>query len=233
MTKYRDYEAKPLFVERINSLIEDEKDKEEYWRIIRTRPRASIRCNTLKISPEDLKARLESKGWEIEQPFPDYKEIMILKSQLNPGELGKAIEHILGYYYVQEISSMLPVLALKPSSQDIVLDLCASPGSKTTQMAASMGNAGTILANDKDIGRIAILQANLERVGASNVIMARHDAVQLCLKLEKPSLDLSSRNTVCMPWAPVLSPYQRMRTLSLRKSPSRDRACWSRSSVSK
>ena len=185
MTKYRDYEAKPLFVERINSLIEDEKDKEEYWRIIRTRPRASIRCNTLKISPEDLKARLESKGWEIEQPFPDYKEIMILKSQLNPGELGKAIEHILGYYYVQEISSMLPVLALKPSSQDIVLDLCASPGSKTTQMAASMGNAGTILANDKDIGRIAILQANLERVGASNVIMARHDAVQLCLKLEK------------------------------------------------
>ncbi|MCX6747996.1 MAG: RsmB/NOP family class I SAM-dependent RNA methyltransferase [Candidatus Pacearchaeota archaeon] len=185
MTKYQTYEPKPLFVERINFLLPDEKDMQAYWKIIRTKPRASIRCNTLKISPENLKSRLESKGWEIEQPFPDNKEIMIVTSELKPGELGKAIEHILGYYYVQEISSMLPILALDPSGEDLVLDLCASPGSKTTQASARMENSGTILANDKDIGRIAILQANLERVGASNVVMTRHDAVQLCLRLEK------------------------------------------------
>ncbi len=185
MTSYKDYQPKPLFVERINSLLEDEKDREKYWEIIRIKPRASIRCNTIKISPEKLKLRLEKKGWKIEQPFPEHKEIMIVSSQLNPGELGKSIEHILGLYYVQEISSMLPIIALNPSSQDLVLDLCASPGSKTTQASAMMENSGTIIANDKDIGRIAILQANLERVGASNVIMTRHDAVQLCLRLEK------------------------------------------------
>ncbi len=184
MTHYKDYEPKQLFVERINSLLQDEKDRQAYWKIIRTSSRASIRCNTLKISPEELKARLEGKGWKISQPFKNYPEIFIIENKLQPGELGKSIEHILGLYYVQEISSMLPILALNPSSSELVLDLCASPGSKTTQAAAKMQNSGTIIANDKDIGRIAILQANLERVGASNVIMTRNDAVQLCLKLE-------------------------------------------------
>jgi 16S rRNA C967 or C1407 C5-methylase (RsmB/RsmF family) len=150
------YEPKPLFTERINKLLPDEADRQAYWKIIRIESQTSIRCNTLKISPENLKARLEEKGWKIEQPFPQ-KEIMIVKSQLQPGELGKAIEHLLGYYYVQEISSMLPLLALNPKPDDIFLDLCAAPGSKTTQASALMQNSGTIIANDKTIDRISIL----------------------------------------------------------------------------
>ena len=110
---------------------------------------------------------------------------MIIESNLGPGELGKSKEHLLGYYYVQEISSMMPILALQPKENDIMLDLCASPGSKTTQASASMNNKGTIIANDKDIGRISILSANLEKVGATNVIVTRHDAVQLCKKLRE------------------------------------------------
>jgi len=176
---------KPLFIERIKKLFGEEDDFEKFLEISKTKTEKSIRCNTLKISPSELKTKLENKGWEISQPYPEHPEIMIVKSELKPGELGKSIEHLLGYFYVQEISSMMPILALNPQPQEIILDLCASPGSKTTQLATKMQNSGTIIANDKDIGRTSILNANIERCSCSNVIITRHDAVILCEKLNK------------------------------------------------
>jgi NOL1/NOP2/sun family putative RNA methylase len=90
---------------------------------------------------------------------------------------------LLGYFYVQEVSSMLPLLALNPSAGDVYLDLCASPGSKTTQAAAMMENRGLIIANDNSIGRIRILTSNLERCGVSNTLVTRKDGVQFCKKI--------------------------------------------------
>jgi len=179
------YQPKPLFKERIEALLENKQDVENFWQYSEMPLPKTIRCNTLKISPEELKKRLEEKGWKIKQPFSSYPEVMIIESDLQPGELGKTKEHLLGYYYVQEISSMMPILALQPKAEDILLDLCASPGSKTTQASAMMKNKGTIIANDKDIARISILSANLEKCGCSNVIVTRHDGVQLCEKLKK------------------------------------------------
>lgn len=176
---------KPLFIERMRKLIPDNGDFNRFNEIIHKPSINSIRCNTLKISPEKLKERLEEKGWEIKQPFPNNKEIMSIENNLLPGALGKSIEHLLGYFYVQEISSMMPPLALNPTKDELVLDLCASPGSKTTQMSSLMENKGTIIANDVAIDRIRILNANLERCGCSNVIITRHDAVQLCERLKK------------------------------------------------
>ena len=178
-------EPKERFIERMKALLPDEKDFSEFSKIIHERPLNWIRCNTLKISCDELRKKLEEKGWKISQKFKDYPEIMLIENELEPGELGKSIEHLIGYYYVQEVSSMMSVIALSPEPGEIVLDLCASPGSKTSQIVAKMENKGTIIANDKDLGRITILSANLERVGASNVIITREDAVQLCLKLEK------------------------------------------------
>jgi len=179
------YSPKPLFKERIEALLESKQDAEKFWQYSEMPLPRTIRCNTLKISPEELKKRLEEKGWQMKQPFPNAPEIMLIENNLQPGELGKTKEHLLGYYYVQEISSMMPILTLQPKAEDILLDLCASPGSKTTQASAMMQNKGTIIANDKDIDRISILSANLEKVGASNVIVTRHDGVQLCEKLKK------------------------------------------------
>ena len=178
-------EPKPLFADRMKNLLENSQDYDKWLEYSRRQPINSIRCNTLKTSPKELKERLESKGWEISQPFPEYPEIMIIKSNLLPGELGKSVEHILGYYYVQEISSMMPIIALQPKPGELVLDLCASPGSKTTQASSLMKNSGTIIANDKDIGRIKILSANLEKNSCMNLIVTRHDAVQLCEKLKR------------------------------------------------
>jgi len=110
---------------------------------------------------------------------------MIIESKLEPGEIGKTKEHILGYYYIQEITSMMPVIALNPNSEDIVLDLCAAPGSKTTQTAALMQNKGTLIANDVNIGRVSVLSANLERIGVTNAIITRHNGIELCRKLKK------------------------------------------------
>jgi len=178
------YEMKPLFEERMRKLLPDGGDFERFEKIIHEKPRRFIRCNTLKISSKELFDRLNKK-WNVSQPFEDYKEIMVVENELEPGELGNSVEHLLGYFYVQEISSMLPLLALKPKPEDFVLDLCASPGSKTTQMAAMMENTGTIIANDIKLDRIKILSANLERCGVSNVVVTRNDGVGLCERMVK------------------------------------------------
>lgn len=174
----RNYEPKPLFLERMKTLLG--KDFEDYMKILEKEPVRSLRCNTLKISPEDLKKRLEQKGWKIKIPFKDYPEIMIIENELAPGELGRALEHILGYYYIQEIASMLPVLVLNPKKGERILDLCASPGSKTTQIAAKMENSGLIIANEVKFGRVKILASNIERCGVMNEIMTRRDGIALC-----------------------------------------------------
>ena len=180
----RNYEPKPLFVERMKKLLLDEEDVKRFFEVARTCGKKSIRINTLKIAPEILKKKLEKKGWKFSS-IKDHPEILRIESELLPGELGKTKEHLLGYYYVQEITSMMPIIALSPRVDDILLDLCAAPGSKTTQAAAMMDNKGTIIANDLNIGRISILSANLERFGITNTIVTRQDGLELCRRLEK------------------------------------------------
>lgn len=184
------FNPKPEFDKRMNEILElsgsNEEDKQNFWKMVRTPPQKSIRCNTLKISPEELKEKLEQeRGWKIEQPFEEHPEMMIIKNPLLPGELGRSREHLLGYYYIQEISSMMPVIALDLNENDFFLDLCAAPGSKTTQAAAMMKNKGKAIANDKSFGRMAVLVINLERCGVSNAIVTRKDGCVLCEMLAK------------------------------------------------
>ncbi|MEK6933905.1 MAG: RsmB/NOP family class I SAM-dependent RNA methyltransferase [Nanoarchaeota archaeon] len=180
-------ELKPKFKERMQTLFSSDIDFQNFNEIIHKPPRNFIRCNTLKITPSALIDRL-SKKWSVAQPFPEHEEIMLIKNNLLPGELGNAIEHILGYYYVQEISSMMSALALSPKPNEFILDLCASPGSKTTQIAALMKNKGTIIANDYKLNRIMILSSNLERCSVTNCIVTRNDAINLCSKISKTSM---------------------------------------------
>lgn len=183
MKEYK-YQMKPRFEERMRLLLPDEEDFQKYSEIIHTQPRNFIRCNTLKISQQELIRKLEKK-WKVEQPFKNHPEVILINQDLLPGELGNSLEHFLGYYYVQEVSSMMSVLALNPQPNEFILDLCASPGSKTTQIAAKMQNTGTIIANDFKIQRIKILSSNLEKCGVTNTIVTRMDAITLCVKLAK------------------------------------------------
>ena len=184
----RNYKPKPLFIERMKLLLG--KDFKNYWEKIQEQPLKSIRVNTLKITVDKLKEKLENKDWKIKQPFKENPEIMIIESELEPGELGRNLEHLLGYYYVQEISSMMPVLVLNPKENETVLDLCASPGSKTTQIAAKMKNTGTLIANDFKLGRIKILSSNLERCGVMNTIITKSRGESLCKRLRNENFEV-------------------------------------------
>ena len=178
------YPVKPDFRKRMEDLIGN-KHSDEFFEIAYYGSPSSIRINTLKISVEECKQRLEDYGWKLDQPIEKHPEILIIKSRLKPGELGKTKEHLLGYYYVQDISSMLPLLVLLPTKEDIFLDLCASPGSKTTQAAAMMENSGVLIANELSLGRISILNSNLERCGVSNAIVTKNDGVRFCKRVRK------------------------------------------------
>lgn len=198
-------EPKPAFIERMNKLLKNKEDNKKYWEILKIQPVDSIRVNTIKISPQKLIEKLKQKRWVISQPWKNYPEVLIVEgkkptgkeeeiinekglAKLEPGELGRALEHLLGYYYIQELASMLPIIALKPKEGEEYLDLCASPGSKTTQAGATMKNKGTIIANEVSMGRMRILASNLERCSVTNTIITRKDGRDLCRKFSEKEI---------------------------------------------
>jgi NOL1/NOP2/sun family putative RNA methylase len=149
----------------------------------------SIRVNTLKISALELRKRLEEKGFELEQlewiPY-GYK---IIKEAHN---LGSTHEFLQGYYYLQNVASMLSAIILNPEPTDIVIDMCAAPGSKSTHIAQLMGNEGKLILIDKNVNRIPALEINLRRMGITNSIVLNMDAVDLSrlnIKANKILLD--------------------------------------------
>lgn len=120
--------------------------------------RNSIRVNTLKSDVDTVRENLDEI---IVDEIPWCKEGFYV----NTDEFGKIPEHQLGVVFSQEASSMIPpvVMDLKPGIK--VLDIAASPGAKTTQIAQYMENEGCIVANDVKHSRINILISNLQRCG--------------------------------------------------------------------
>jgi NOL1/NOP2/sun family putative RNA methylase len=127
----------------------------------------TFRVNSLKLVPSSLKERLEPLGFKVEN-IPWYKDAFILRKG-RQRDLEKTDLYAKGEIYVQGLSSMIPPLVLAPQPNDIVLDLTAAPGSKTTQLSALMKNQGRILANDNNPIRLEKLKANAGNQGASNV----------------------------------------------------------------
>ena len=84
---------------------------------------------------------------------------------------GGAIAHWAGAYYIQEASAMAPAAALDARPGERILDLCAAPGGKSTQLAAAMDNYGTLVSNDPELARAKVLAGNLERMGAANAMV--------------------------------------------------------------
>ena len=176
-------EIKPLFVEKYTELLGNRYDEfiDASFRYLRK----CIRVNTLKISPADLHKRLVDQGWKL-TPVPWCAEGFFIDGHQTQHrfDVGNLIEHALGYFYVQEAASMIPPVALfktgkdgehpVPSQELRVLDLCAAPGSKTTQLAQYMENKGTLVANDADAPRLRPLSLNLQRLGVHNVIITKN-----------------------------------------------------------
>ena len=159
-------EFKPKFIERYSKLT----DWETFNKISLTFLRKSIRVNTLKIAVNALKKRLQDT-WQLQQ-IPWCKEgFWIEHKRKERRDIGNLMEHALGYIYVQEAASMLPPIILDPKPNELILDMCASPGSKTTQIASMMQNKGLLVTNDIEIQRLKALGINLQRSGVINSII--------------------------------------------------------------
>ena len=136
----------------------------------------SIRVNTLKVSVLELKKRLEKKGNELKPIEWVPYGFNIVKEGSN---LGSSHEFLQGYYYLQNIASMLSAIILDPKPNDIVIDMCAAPGSKSTHLAQLMENEGTLILIEKNLNRIPALEVNLRRMGITNSIVLNMDAINL------------------------------------------------------
>lgn len=161
---------KEKFIERYSKLT----DWGEFKQCSLSFLRRSIRVNTLKITIKELKERLE-KDWNLDQVPWCREGFWIEHAKKERRDIGNLIEHPLGYFYTQEAASMIPPIVLEPKPNDIVLDIAASPGSKTTQIAQYMENKGILIANDYTIERMKPLSINLQRCGVSNALITLMD----------------------------------------------------------
>jgi 16S rRNA (cytosine1407-C5)-methyltransferase len=131
----------------------------------------SIRINPLKSSLVDLHRWANRYGWQIEVvPFcPMGFRILSAETPVS-----QTVEHKLGYYYIQDASSMLPVELFDFPQQDLlILDMAASPGGKTTHLLGRTLDHGLTIANDSSPDRIQALRIVLQNWGAANVAVTR------------------------------------------------------------
>jgi NOL1/NOP2/sun family putative RNA methylase len=125
----------------------------------------SLRVNTLKGTVEDFMkiqpfGKLEAVVWEKRGFYYD-----------NSTGPGKNPLHEAGAYYIQEASAMAPAAYLEAKPGERILDLCAAPGGKTTQIASYMDNRGILVCNEINPQRAKILSENVERMGIGNAFV--------------------------------------------------------------
>ncbi len=123
-----------------------------------------IRRNTLKIDEQSFKRLVSFVG----TPVPWCRTGYEIDSEIRPG---KHVAYYAGLYYVQEPTAMIPAEALSPKPGDMVLDLCAAPGGKTTQLACMLDGEGVIASNELVTSRSKILAENTERMGIVNSVV--------------------------------------------------------------
>ncbi len=163
-------------------------DLEKFLVSMEQLPPVFIRVNTIKIAQNALIKRLTDKGFSLRPgDLPDCLEVTA-----EPYSIGASAEHLLGYFYIQDKSSMVPPLALAPGPGDTVIDMAASPGGKTTHLAQLMNNEGLIVAIEKEPARMPGLWSNLGRCGIRNVTLFNMDALDVSrigTKADKIMLD--------------------------------------------
>ncbi len=149
----------------------------EYTEFIKREPSTYIRVNTLKTTANKLSKKLKKNYYletEVLKNIPDSLKVISEKNVA-----GKTLEHIIGDYYIQGLSSMIPPLVLSPLQGEKVLDLCSAPGSKTTQLGVLMNNRGTLLANEISLDRVKMLVYNIDRLNIMNAGVINFKGEQL------------------------------------------------------
>lgn len=131
-------------------------------------PTNGLRVNLLKTTKEDI-----SSIFSLDNIHPFVKEAFVFKKEsIRPG---KNPLHYAGAYYIQEPSAMMVVHLLDIKKNDKVLDLCAAPGGKSSQVLSYLNNTGLLVSNDVSYKRAQILSENIERMGAKNAYVLNEE----------------------------------------------------------
>ena len=161
-----------LFLERMRAQL-----GEEYGAFLESlqRPRAvALRFNPLKGEAPALPFVGASVPWE---PMGYYYD-----PEQRPG---LHVYHEAGVYYLQEASAMAPVSLLDPQPGELVCDLCAAPGGKSTQIAGRLRGQGLLLCNEINSKRAKILSRNIERLGIANAVVTNEAPAVLSRRLSE------------------------------------------------
>jgi NOL1/NOP2/sun family putative RNA methylase len=159
------------------------------WQFQEATPKQAIRINTKNAKEKNLPERLHANGVELEK-IPFLKNGYWIRHV--KVSAGATAEYLLGLYSIQEAAAQIPATQFTAIKGKTVLDACAAPGGKTTQLADEMNNTGAIVALDVNRHRLAALSNHLERCHISNTAAYNLDArktPQLNLKFDRILID--------------------------------------------
>ena len=145
-----------------------------FLRVMEEAPCKGVRANPLKLTGAQLTAFVsvgDAVPWEPSGFYCDLEKV------------GSLPAHHAGLFYSQEPSAMCAAPLLDAKAGERVLDLCAAPGGKTTQLAGAMGGEGVLIANEYVYDRARILSQNVERLGVANCAVISADTASLAVKL--------------------------------------------------
>ena len=161
---------------RMKTLLQEEYDAFE--EAMQKPAHRGIRRNPLKCSLETMTEKLPFAL----TPSPFSPDGFYIPNETE--RIGSLPLHHAGAFYVQEPSATSAVTVLNPSPGDHVLDLCAAPGGKSTQIAGMLEGQGLLWSNEIVRNRASVLLSNLERLGVANAVVSSCHPEQLCRQLE-------------------------------------------------
>lgn len=150
------------FIEEMKALLG--RDYEEYEKSLEKKSVSGLRVNTAKISPEDFRKLTPFSL----TPVPWTTNGFYYRDEDAPA---KHPHYHAGLYYIQEPSAMVPASRLPVEKGERVLDLCAAPGGKATELGARLAGEGLLVANDISHSRAKSLLKNLEMAGHKNILV--------------------------------------------------------------
>ena len=141
----------------------------------------ALRFNTLKVGKnksveEEIAGIMDKLGIPMDKKVTWANDAYYYDEEKRPG---KHPYHEMGLYYIQEPSAMSAAALLAPKPGMRVLDLCAAPGGKSTQLATYLGDSGLLVSNEINTQRSRILSQNIERMGIKNAIVTNEDSFAL------------------------------------------------------
>ncbi|WKY42988.1 16S rRNA (cytosine(967)-C(5))-methyltransferase RsmB [Eubacteriaceae bacterium ES2] len=152
-----------------------DKEAENIVKLMNKKPPFTIRSNSFKIGSkalqnEFMQANVLANAGEFTDVALNLEQLEAFHHQIENTEFFKN-----GLFSIQDQGAMLAVEALGAQENDVILDMCAAPGGKTTYLSQIMNNSGTIIARDIYPNRLKLIENDADRLGCKNIRVEEKD----------------------------------------------------------